>query len=196
MQFWQKYLLHSFSTAVRSGAQPSFFSSSQSAYGMEEDFISRSLVESKFWDFGSVMANNYLIKFLFRFERELEALRKELAESAGRSPVSATSDSLSRGASQSDIPSMFSEPIDPVGNGLASPHEISESKKDLWPTSDKRFIILIDVSCTNIMHILIQTWWVQNDGWPLFIVLSKLHYGCTFFILIFCNDLLNDWFTC
>ena len=98
---------------------------------MEEDFISRSLVESKFWDFGSVMANNYLIKFLFRFERELEALRKELAESAGRSPVSATSDSLSRGTSQSDIPSMFSEPIDPVGTGLSSPHEISESKKDL-----------------------------------------------------------------
>lgn len=78
----------------------------------------------------------YIEVFGRKFERELEALRKELAESAGRSPGPSTSPGhISRGSSLSDIPPILttSEPVDLVSNGShseSSPNEISESKKD------------------------------------------------------------------
>jgi hypothetical protein len=73
-----------------------------------------------------------LIKCLSRFERELEALRKELAESAARSPETSSSTLPSRGTSENDLPSMLpTSEVDIVGSLLESnPHEISESKKD------------------------------------------------------------------
>jgi hypothetical protein len=98
---------------------------------MEEAFTSRSLVESKFPP--GLWLKQLLIRILSRFERELEALRKELAESAARS----SSALHSRGPSQTDLPSMLttSESVDTdiaiVGSPLEpNPHEISESKKD------------------------------------------------------------------
>ena len=146
MQFWQKYLLHSFFTAARFGAGSSFFWSSQSVYGMEEAFTSRSLVESKFHSRTCPSrGQQLLIKFLSRFERELEALRKELAESAGRSPGTSSSSLPSRGTSENDLPSILTSEVVIVGTGSSSesnPHEISESKKDSWPISEIWFIIM------------------------------------------------------
>ena len=102
---------------------------------MEEAFTSRSLVESRFHSRTCPSrGQQLLIKFLSRFERELEALRKELAESAGRSPGSSSSALPSRGASENDLPSILTaSEIELVGIGsssVSSPHEISESKKD------------------------------------------------------------------
>ena len=143
MQFWRKYLLHLFFTVARSGARSSFFWSSRSVYGMEEAFTSRSLVESKFHSRTCPnRGRQLLIKFSSRFERELEALRKELAESAGRSPGSSTSALPSRGTSENDLPSILTTPdIVGIGSLVSSPHEISESKKDSWPISEIWFII-------------------------------------------------------
>lgn len=99
---------------------------------MEEAFTSRSLVESKFHS-RTCRGQQLIIKFPSRFERELEALRKELAESAGRSPGTSPSGLPSRGASENDLPSIFpTSEADIVGTGSSSesnPHEISESKK-------------------------------------------------------------------
>jgi hypothetical protein len=76
-----------------------------------------------------------IIKSPSRFERELEALRKELAESAGRSPGTSPSGLPSRGTSENDLQSILStSEVDIVGIGPFSesnPHEISESKRDL-----------------------------------------------------------------
>ncbi|KAF8165122.1 hypothetical protein B0H34DRAFT_648687 [Crassisporium funariophilum] len=49
----------------------------------------------------------YIEVFGRKFERELEALRKELAEVAARSPGSSTPGTLSRGASETDLASMI-----------------------------------------------------------------------------------------
>lgn len=74
--------------------------------------------------------------YISRFERELEVLRKELAESAARSSGTSPG-SLSRGTSESDLPSILtteSVDIDIIGNmssSISSPHETGESKKDL-----------------------------------------------------------------
>ena len=145
MQFWRKYLLYFFFIAARSGAESSFFWSSQSVYGMEEAFTLRSLVESKFHSWICPSGQQLLIKFLSRFERELEALRKELAESAGRSPGTSSSALPSRGTSENDLPSILSiSEVDIAGIGSPSesnPHEISDSKKDSWPISEIWFII-------------------------------------------------------
>ncbi len=102
---------------------------------MEVGFTSKSLVGSEF--------PSYLSPFLgtqpflpLRFERELEALRKEIAESAARTSGS-DSDNLSRAGSQSDLSSLLrtaSPHSLPNGssssesNGEASPPEL---KKDL-----------------------------------------------------------------
>jgi hypothetical protein len=98
---------------------------------MEEAFTSRSLVESKFY---SSRGQQLIIKFPSRFERELEALRKELAESAGRSPGTSSSGLPSRGTSENDLPSiLLASEVDIVGIGSSSesnPHETSESKKN------------------------------------------------------------------
>jgi hypothetical protein len=101
---------------------------------MEEAFTLRSLVESKLHS-RTCGQQQLLIKFLSRFERELEALRKELAESAGRSPGSSSSALPSRGTSENDLPSILSTTSEAVivGNGSSpesNPYEISESKKD------------------------------------------------------------------
>jgi hypothetical protein len=101
---------------------------------MEEAFTSRSLVESMFHSRTCPSrGQQLLIKFLSRFERELEALRKELAESAGRSPGTSPSALPSRGTSENDLPSILpASEVDIVGNGSSSesnPHEICESKK-------------------------------------------------------------------
>ena len=103
---------------------------------MEVGFTSKSLVGSEF--------PSYLSPFLgtqpflpLRFERELEALRKEIAESAARTSGS-DSDNLSRAGSQSDLSSLLLRTVSshslPNGssssesNGEASPPEV---KKDL-----------------------------------------------------------------
>ena len=95
-------------------------------------FTSRSLVESKFYSI--TCPSQLLIKLLPRFERELEALRKELAESTARSPETSSSALPSRGTSENDLPSMLPTPeVDTVGSlseSESNPHEIIECKKD------------------------------------------------------------------
>ena len=96
-------------------------------------FTSRSLVESKFHTI-TCSTHELLINLLSRFERELEALRKELAESAARSPETSSSALPSRGTSENDLPSMLpTSEVDIVGSTSESEsnsHDISESKKD------------------------------------------------------------------
>ena len=99
-------------------------------------FTSRSLAESMFHSRPCTGCGKQqlLIKFLSRFERELEALRKELAESAGRSPGTPSSTLPSRRASENDLSSVSpTSEVEIVGIGSSSEsnsHEISESKKD------------------------------------------------------------------
>ena len=175
MQFWRKYLLHSFFTAARSGAGSSFFWSSQSVYGMEVAFTSRSLVESKFhFRTCASRSQQLLIKFLSRFERELEALRKELAESAARSPGTPSSALPSRGTSENDLPSMLpTSEVDIVGIASSSEsdsHEISESKKDSWPISEIWFIIV-----DHFMHTT-NSWRSRTDGISFYYVAQVSSY--------------------
>ena len=98
-------------------------------------FTSRSLAESKFHSRTCPRrGQQMLIEFLSRFERELEALRKELAESAGRSPGTPSSALPSRGTSENDLSSLSPtsevEIISIGSSSESSPREISESKKD------------------------------------------------------------------
>ena len=124
-----------------------------------------------------------LIKFLSRFERELETLRKELAESTARSSGSSTSlDMLSRATSQGDLPSMLTipEPISTVGNGSSSesiPLEISESKKDSWP-----IWFIVDVFFTLIADL--WGFW-PTDIFFSYYVARVLSYSCTFYVPTF-----------
>jgi len=71
----------------------------------------------------------YIEVFGRKFERELEALRKELAESAARSPGTASLALPSPGPSQSDLPALLTT-SESESLSESSPHEISESKKD------------------------------------------------------------------
>lgn len=102
---------------------------------MEVAFTLRSLAESKFHSRTCPgRGQQLLIKFLSRFERELEALRKELAESAARSPGTPSSALPSRGTSENDLSSLsLTSEVELVSIGSSSessPHEISDSKKD------------------------------------------------------------------
>ena len=176
MQSWRKYLLHSFFTAALSGAGSSFFWSSQSAYGMEVAFTLRSLAESKLHSRTCPRrGKQLLIKFLSRFERELEALRKELAESAARSPRTPSSAIPSGGTSENDLSSISpTSEVEIVGIGSSSessPREISESKKDSWPISEIWFII-------DIMHTA-NLWRTGTDGISSYYVAQVTSYCCT-----------------
>ena len=104
--FWQStplslkfQLFFSFIT-VRRGAQYSCCSSYLSAYGMVVGSISRSLVESASSLISTPTFGTH--SRLPRFERELEALRKEIAESAPTNGID-TPTNLSRSGSQSDL---------------------------------------------------------------------------------------------
>ena len=70
---------------------------------MEEDFTSRSLAES-----ASVSIAHYIDLTMRRFERELEALRKELAEAQSKSHNA----SPTTGPSETE-----SEPVSPIIGG-------------------------------------------------------------------------------
>jgi len=76
----------------------------------------------------------YIEVFGRKFERELEALRKELAESAARSPGTPSSALPSRGTSENDLssisPTLEVEIVAIGSSSESSPREISESKKD------------------------------------------------------------------
>lgn len=143
MRSSQKSLRSSYSTTAPSGARYFCSLSSLSAFGMEEVSISKSSEESMF------PLNPSLLQFDLhtceRFERELEALRKEIAESSARTSStsgSSTPGTLSRGSSSTDLPNLHarSESYDSL-NGDEAPfitEPISEhsppieSKKDLW----------------------------------------------------------------
>ena len=97
-------------------------------------FTSRSLAESKFRSrTRPSRGQQLLIKFLSRFERELEALRKELAESAGRSPGTSSSALPSRVTSDNDLSSISPTSeveIVSIGSSSESNSPESETKKD------------------------------------------------------------------
>jgi hypothetical protein len=79
--------------------------------GTAEGFTSKSLGESEYL-FG--LANNSSHSKSLRFERELEALRKELAESTARSSGSSTPTTISSGPSETDLTSMVSASKQPA----------------------------------------------------------------------------------
>jgi hypothetical protein len=133
MSLWQStplllksQLFFSFIT-VRPGARHSCCSSWVSAYGMGVGFISKSSVESV-----SLMVLHFLLLALTtrrRFERELEALRKEINESARTNGTDSSTD-ISRTGSLSDLSSILSQEV----NGSSS----SESSDNgLQPESRK-----------------------------------------------------------
>ena len=74
-------------------------------FGTAEGFTLKSLGESEHL-FG--LANNSSLSKSLRFELELEALRKELAESTARSSGSSTPTSINGGPSETDLTSMVS----------------------------------------------------------------------------------------
>lgn len=92
-------------------------------------FISKYLVGSEFFFF-LLLFFSRAQPFPLRFERELEALRREIAESAARTSGSDSSNNLSRAGSQNDLPSLLRSSSQnlPNGYGKASP---KEAKKDL-----------------------------------------------------------------
>lgn len=80
-----------------------------------------------------------LIPSCKRFERELEALRKELAEAAARSPGTSTPN-LSRGGSESDLSSIVSNTTQELHNlaTLPSVDITSDSSPDSTPTLESK----------------------------------------------------------
>lgn len=95
-------------------------------FGTAEGSTSKSLGESEYL-FG--LANNSSHSKSLRFERELEALRKELAESTARSSGSSTPTTISSGPSETDLTYMGSASKQP---GPAS--DIEEGPTGFDPT--------------------------------------------------------------
>lgn len=92
---------------------------------MEEDSTSRYLAAST--NQNSIPLFLYLIHVPFRFERELEALRKELAEAtarSGRSSPTSGADSLVRDLSNEDL--VTCSPVS-IQNGLPTVSSIDVS---------------------------------------------------------------------
>jgi hypothetical protein len=95
---------------------------------MEAVSTSKSLVASTFL-LQNPRALLTLFFYLARFERELEALRKELADSTARSSGTSSPIPMSRGPSSDDLSSLESSPV-LVDHGLPKVDTPSEMSLD------------------------------------------------------------------
>lgn len=92
---------------------------------MAEDSTSKSLVASVYSPPSSFLHTDYSIE---RFERELEALRKELAENNNRSGRS--SPPLTDTESLTNTPFIDNNALPPVDDSMENDNSVSEDRKD------------------------------------------------------------------